>query len=128
MTGSSNDPILLLDDDLPTNILDVTGVSFDDIRLDWEEFESVYDAMLNDTGFDEIGEEESAEILAWCNEVEEEEWRRILGDYTDTLDGVNLDEFFYQQEEQHRRSTYVDTLDDVDMEEVFGEWWKMKGL
>ena len=99
MGGSIDDPIILSDDDfhqlLETVISSGTIPNFD-VSLsgvDWEEF----DRMIGVIRWDEISDDDMKVIIDWCNQVERQEHQRLLHEY-------------------------VDNINDIDMEEVFGPW------
>jgi ribosomal protein L12E/L44/L45/RPP1/RPP2 len=117
--GTIDNPIILSDDEMefedagPCGRFDVSWS-----QIDWDRI----DAEIMAASFDEIDSSEMDEILRWCDEVEAVEQQRVAKEYTDSVEGIDMDEFFHDQEEEHRLQTYANELKGINIEEIFSRW------
>ena len=118
--------VQLLGTHLSNDTIGNFDVCFSDV--DWDEFDRMLVEMAREQQFDDISDEEMKILLEWCSRIESEERQRILNEYTDHIDGIDIDEFFHDQDQQFQRETYVDDINDIDMEELFSEWWEREWI
>lgn len=92
----SDDPIMISDDDYHQLLEEVisSGMfpNFDVMlsEADWEEF----DRMLDEFEWDEITDDDMKTMIEWCNKIEKEEHQRMLHQYIENLNDIDMEEMF----------------------------------